>query len=122
MKMFRKHRLMVSLVLLTVVHVACMENEMVAPEELDDPEVRKMFEIALGLDKPLYVQYFVWMGNVLQADFGESIHYQRPNIELIMGRFPATLLLTISATIISIVIAIPAGVIPALKRNQARST
>ena len=90
-----------------------------ATEDLADPSVREDFEKLLGLDKPLYVQYLVWIGKVLLGDFGESIHYHRSNLELIVERFPATILLTIFATIVSIVISIPAGVIAAIRRNTA---
>ena len=90
-----------------------------ATEDLSDPTVRADFEKILGLDKPLYVQYLVWIGKVLLGDFGESIHYHRSNLELIAERFPATILLTIFATIVSILISIPAGVIAAIRRNTA---
>lgn len=90
-----------------------------ATEDLADPTVRADFEKILGLDKPLYVQYLAWIGKVLLGDFGESIHYHRSNLELIVERFPATLLLTIFATIVSILISIPAGVIAAIRRNTA---
>ena len=90
-----------------------------ATEDLADPSVRADFEKILGLDKPLYVQYLVWIGKVLLGDFGESIHYHRSNLELIVERFPATILLTIFATIVSILISIPAGVIAAIRRNTA---
>lgn len=90
-----------------------------AEEDLDDPSTRAMFEELLGLDKPLYVQYFAWIGKILTGDFGESIHYQRSNLALIVERFPATVLLTIFSTIVSILISIPAGVIAAIRRNTA---
>lgn len=88
-----------------------------ATEDLTDPSVREDFERILGLDKPLHVQYLVWLGGVLIGDFGESIHYQRSNMELIVERFPATILLTIFSTVVSILISIPAGVIAAIRRN-----
>ncbi len=88
-----------------------------ATEDLTDPSVREDFERILGLDKPLHIQYLVWLGGVLIGDFGESIHYQRSNMELIVERFPATILLTIFSTVVSILISIPAGVIAAIRRN-----
>ena len=91
-----------------------------ATEDLTDPSVREDFERILGLDKPLHIQYLVWLGGVLIGDFGESIHYQRSNMELIVERFPATILLTIFSTVVSILISIPAGVIAAIRRNTPR--
>ena len=90
---------------------------MFSDEDLDDAETRAMFEKALGLDMPVWKQYLVWIGNILQGDFGQSIHFEQPNTNLILERFPATLLLTVAAMVVSIIIAIPAGVIAAIKRN-----
>ena len=90
-----------------------------AEENLSDPKVRAHLEAYLGLDKPLYVQYFKWTGKIIRGDFGESIYYRRSNIDIIKERFPATLLLTIVSAIISVLIAIPAGVIAAIKRHTA---
>jgi len=88
-----------------------------AEEDLSDPSVRADLQQMLGLDKPLPVQYLHWMGKVLTGDFGESIFFRRSNYDLIVERFPATLLLTIVSVIISVLIAIPAGIISATRRH-----
>lgn len=88
-----------------------------AEQKVIDPEVRAQLERSLGLDKPLPVQYFNWIGRVIRGDFGESIFYRRSNYQIIRERFPATLLLTLVATFIAVVFAIPAGVIAAVKRH-----
>ena len=112
---------LVSVIVFSLLHLipGAPVDYIFAEEDLDDPSVRAMFEQFLGLDKPLYVQYFAWIGKILVGDFGESIHYQRSNLALIAERFPATILLTIFSTIVSILIAIPAGVIAAIRRNTA---
>jgi peptide/nickel transport system permease protein len=92
---------------------------MFSDEDLDDAETRLTLERELGLDQPIYIQYFSWIGGVLTGDFGNSIHFERPNAELILERFPATILLTLAAMFVSVIIAIPAGVIAAIKRNTA---
>src|SRR5262245_25894094 len=51
----------------------------------------------LGLDKPMYVQYFTYLRQLLQGDFGESITHHRPTIELIADRMPNTLSLAVAA-------------------------
>ena len=110
---------LVSVIVFSLIHVIPGDpvDFIFAEEDLADPQVRKDFQRILGLDKPLHIQYLVWMGKIFRGDFGESIFFRRKNIELIIERFPATLLLTIVSTIISVLIAIPAGIIAAVKRN-----
>ncbi|MCG3209535.1 MAG: Glutathione transport system permease protein GsiC [Anaerolineae bacterium] len=63
-----------------------------------------------GLDQPMYVQYFKWMGNILQGNLGVSLDWRKPNAELISERLVLTLLLGIFTFIISWSIAIPIGI------------
>ena len=71
----------------------------------------------MGLDRPWYEQYGRYLLRVMQGDFGRSIRQQRPVMDLIVERLPATLQLTLSAQIVSIVIAIPVGILSAIRRN-----
>lgn len=68
---------------------------------------------SLGLDKPLYQQYAIWIGKVFKGDFGVSVHSKRPVMQSIRDRFPVTLTLTLLATVFSLVTALPAGVLAA---------
>jgi peptide/nickel transport system permease protein len=70
-----------------------------------------------GLDRPLYVQYFVWLGRLLRGDFGNSITTGQQVVELIRERLPYTLLLTGSVLIVQYIIAIPLGLVSAYKKN-----
>ena len=88
-----------------------------ASDDSIDASMREVLEKEMGLDKPLHLQYLGWMGDILRGDFGESIHYQQSNIKIILERFPPTILLTLGATLVSVLIAIPAGVLAAIKRN-----
>ena len=72
---------------------------------------------ALGLDKPLWQQYLVFLGGTLHGDFGRSFVYNEPAMRIIMQRFPATLELAFTAVLISIVIGIPAGLYAGLRPN-----
>ncbi|UOQ43580.1 ABC transporter permease [Halobacillus salinarum] len=72
----------------------------------------------LGLDKPLVSQYFIWLGNLFQGDFGYSHFTSMPVLKTIMGRLPITIELTILSVLIAILLAIPLGTISALKRNS----
>ena len=68
----------------------------------------EQMERVLGLDKPLYRQYLDYMWDLLHLDFGNSFYYERPVIELIAERVPATLQLGVSALLVAFS-AFPAG-------------
>ena len=70
----------------------------------------------LGTDKPMLNQYIQWIWDVFRFDFGTSMTSGRPVTELIMERFPLTLTLAVLGILLSIVIAIPLGVISAVRR------
>ena len=89
------------------------QNPKISPERID--ELRKQF----GLDKPDYVQYFLWLGNVItKGDFGTSFVYFRPVSSLLWERVPATLLLAVASIILTWAVAIPLGVIAAVNQNK----
>lgn len=71
------------------------------------------------LDKPLYVQYFKYMGNVLTGDLGTSFRYRAPVMELILERLPATLILMLGAIAIFVVTGVILGVCAARRPNSA---
>lgn len=71
----------------------------------------------LGLDQPIPIQYVKWLLRALRGDLGRSYRAQMPVLQLIAQRLPATLLLSASALLFSLIIAIPLGVIAAVKRN-----
>jgi ABC-type dipeptide/oligopeptide/nickel transport system permease component len=76
----------------------------------------------LGLDQPYPIQYFLFMRDVLTLDFGNSLFYRRPVLDLIASRFPATLILALVANAVSLLISIPFGVIAATKREKWQDT
>ena len=67
----------------------------------------------LGLDKPLPVQYLRWMGGIFQGDLGQSIKFNRPVSEMIAERIPNTLLLVGVAFLITLLVALPVGILSA---------
>ncbi|AMQ07705.1 ABC transporter permease [Sporosarcina psychrophila] len=73
---------------------------------------------SLGLDLPLIQQYLIFLGNLLKLDFGMSLRYDLPALKLILERMPATIQLGGAAMIFSLVIAIPAGIITAVKKGK----
>lgn len=72
----------------------------------------------LGLDKPIYVQYFTYLGEIATGNFGDSFRTKRSIAEDIATQFPYTLQLAVAALTISLLIGIPAGVIAAVYRNR----
>jgi peptide/nickel transport system permease protein len=81
------------------------------------PEQIELITKELGLDKPIISQYFIWISNILMGDFGKSIINGYPVFKLISLKFVATLELAISGLIISLLIAVPLGILSAIKRN-----
>ena len=82
------------------------------------PETIAQLEKEMGIDKPIYVQFQRWFFKLLQGDLGESIFFDRPVLDLIMGAMGPSLLLAVLSLGISLVIGICAGVLAAVKRNS----
>ncbi len=72
----------------------------------------------LGLDKPFLVQYFVWLGNFLKGDMGTSYISSKPVFSTFVSKLPATLLLTVTSVLLTIVISIPLGILAAVKQDK----
>jgi len=83
----------------------------VSQEEIE--RVRHEF----GLDRPFVEQYGLFLGGILRGNLGQSIIYRRPVATLIGERLPATIELTLFASLIALLVAIPAGVVAAVRRN-----
>ena len=77
------------------------------------------FIIRHGLDKPIATQFFIYAGEILRGDLGNSIRYNKPVTDLLIERLPTTLELTLSAMTFSIILGIPLGIISAVRHNSA---
>ncbi|MEM6837859.1 MAG: ABC transporter permease [Cyanobacteria bacterium P01_C01_bin.120] len=83
-------------------------------------ETIQQLEQQFGLDRPVWEQYFRWLWQVLSSfNFGTSFAYQRSVAEVLWERIPNTLLLSVSSIVLTWAIAIPLGIIGAVKQNQA---
>ena len=71
-----------------------------------------------GLDRPLPVQYGVFLTNVVRGDFGRSIHYRIPAVDVVRGYLGATLELGLTAFFLAALVAVPIGLFSAMKRNS----
>jgi peptide/nickel transport system permease protein len=83
-----------------------------------DPEVRRTLRAEFGLDKSLPVQYLYWVKNILQGNLGRSFSTQQNVLKLLGEKLPNTIYLAFSSIFISILIAVPAGIIAATRRKK----
>lgn len=81
-------------------------------------EDRDIIRKELGLDKPVPVQYLIFLKNAAKGDFGTSIRYEEPALDLVLQRIPITLRLLVVTLAWSLMLAIPIGIISAIKRNS----
>jgi peptide/nickel transport system permease protein len=80
-------------------------------------ETYELLRKKMGLDEPLYIQYVHWLNRMVHGDLGQSLRTQRPVLDTILERYPATIYLALAALLLGVVIAIPAGTIAAVKQN-----
>lgn len=81
------------------------------------PEQIEAFRQEMGFDRPLPVQYLLFLSRAVRGDFGYSYHYRTDAMGIVLERLPATLKLTFAALLIALAVAIPAGILAALKRG-----
>lgn len=83
-----------------------------------DPEALAAARQELGLNQPIYVQYFKWLGELLTGDFGKSIHTKQGVLDMLVGVSEPTVSIAFLGMLIAVAIAIPAGIISAVRRYQ----
>lgn len=110
---------LVSLMVFSIIHLTPGDPALLILGEEVTPEKLTALRHQLGLDQPIPVQYGLWLSNVLRGDLGRSVRTQQPVLEAIVQRLPPTVELTLFATVISLSVAIPAGIISAARRNSA---
>lgn len=88
---------------------------MISPEASaeDVAELRRR----MGFDRPVMVQFWDFLTGVVRGDFGDSHRYREPAFGLVVERLPATVLLTVASLLIAVIVALPAGIVSAVKRN-----
>ena len=105
------------LVFLGVYAIGNPVDLLISPEA-DQKEIARTIA-ALGLDKPLWEQYFIFVKQALAGDLGRSFAFNTPAIELILQRMPATMELAITAMVMAILLGIPLGLYAGLKPDSA---
>lgn len=107
----------VSLVTFVLIHKAPGGPALLADPSLSRADVQRI-SANLGLDAPLPVQYGKWLGHVVQGDLGTSYSNVVPVSALIRSRLPNTVTLTLVALALAVVVALPLGIISALRRHS----
>ena len=79
---------------------------------------RVMLQRAFHLDRPIHEQYFIFLKKAFQGDLGHSIHARRPVVEMIAERMLATVELTLAACAVAVLIAVPAGILSAIRKDS----
>ncbi len=108
--------LVVSFVVFGILHIAPGDPARLLAGEDARPEDVAIVRANYGLDQPLYIQYGVWLGNVLRGDFGRSIVTRRPVLDEVKARLPSTIELAFASLLIAIVAGMVAGVISATRQ------
>jgi len=81
-------------------------------------EQLEAFRHKMGFDQPAHIQYLRWLGRAVRGDFGTSLRYAKPVFPLILERMPATLELAVAAQIFALTLALPLGILAAVRRNS----
>lgn len=109
----------VSLIVFGFIHLIPGDPAVTMLGERATPERVAEIRTQLGLDRPLYVQYFIYIGKILRGDLGASILRGDPVLHDLARRFPATVELALSAITLAILIGVPMGIVAAVWRNSA---
>jgi len=109
----------VSIVVFALMHIVPGDPVRVALGTRFDQELYDSLRQRLGLDRPLVEQYFSWLRGALSGDLGVSFRNGQPVTALILERLPATMTLAFAALLIALLVAIPAGIISAVKSGTA---
>ena len=110
--------ILVSMILFLLLSTLPGDAALIAAGEYSSDEDIAELRHSMGLDQPVYVQYWNWFSRVLRGDFGKSLLTGSSITERVALRFPATLQLTILSMIVSVLIALPLGIASAVYRNS----
>jgi peptide/nickel transport system permease protein len=107
----------VSLVTFSILHVSGDPVALMMPEAPESD--RSVLRQTMGFNDPVVVQFGRFLRNTASGDFGQSFYHRTPALELVLERTPTTLVLTILAMGIAVLISLPVGIFSAMRRNSA---
>jgi len=107
----------ISLLAFTILHVLGDPVLLLLPQNAGKDEFER-YRRLLGLDQPLYVQYWKFVSKAVLGDFGKSWYADTPAFKLVIERMPPTIYLTLAGFAVALLIALPLGILAALKRHS----
>jgi peptide/nickel transport system permease protein len=105
-------------IVFSILHISGDPLALLMPPDAPPSDVEEMRR-TLGLDKPLVVQYGLFLKNAVQGNLGVSYHHGQPALRLVLERLPASLELVVTTILISLILAVPIGVLAASKRGTS---
>jgi peptide/nickel transport system permease protein len=108
----------VSLIVFTLLRLAPSDPVTLLLAETATPQQIAEARRELGFDRPIYVQYVLFLSRALQGDLGQSLFYKEPALNVILKALPMTLWLGALAFVISVAVALPVGILSAIKRDS----
>lgn len=108
----------VSVVVFSIIHLTPGDPVAIMLREDADPAAAAALRKVLGLDRPLPIQYLTWVGRAARGELGRSIRTNQPVAEAILERLPVTLSLAGASTLLALAVALPAGILWAVRRNS----
>jgi peptide/nickel transport system permease protein len=107
----------VSIIVFFLMHLAGDPAAVLLPLDTP-PEQIEAFRKEMGFDRPLPIQYLHFLSRAVRGDFGYSYHYRTDAMQIVLERMPATLKLTFAALLVALIVAIPAGILAALRQGK----
>ena len=108
----------VSVVVFLILHLTGDPAALLLPPDATAEDIAK-FRIAMGFDDPVAVQYLRFLKGAVRGNFGESLRHGEPAMALVLERLPATFELAGAGLLIALCLAIPAGIVSAVRRNTS---
>ena len=81
----------------------------------------EQIRVQYGFDRPIFIRYIEWLGGIFQGDFGVSYYWNKPVGTLLLDRAPQTITLALMSVTVTIIVAIPLGILAALNPNTRLS-
>src|ERR1700754_1389355 len=106
-----------TVVIFFILHLTGDPTTLLLPESAT-PQQIAAFRAAQGFDRPLIAQYWTFLTGLLHGDFGASLRYQQPALDVVLDRLPATAQLMVSAMVLTLLISVPLAFYGAIKDNK----
>lgn len=110
--------LLASIIVFSFIHLIPGDPARVMLGDQATPEQVEILRESMGLNRPLYIQYVRWIGGVLRGDFGTSIFFHQPVLEIIIDRAETSVLIAVFSMVLIILIGVPIGILSAVRYNS----